>query len=302
MWMGGSPIAWKSSRQPFPALSNGEAELIEVIESVILGDSVNCMIEEMVGSVHKTLKCDNTAAIALGSSATGAWRTRHLKVRAAYLRWKLEAGVWGLQFQPGKGLVADLGTKVLAPTRVQNLMRMMGMGWQPKGGDMQEDKPEENLPVVERLWLEKDVKKVTQLVTVIATLQKVQGALAVENATEVGNEDSECGQILYIFGAIMVILRSSQPEVAVRSLRMQRGSIHAETYGIHGESVIVELFEWRIGCGVHSTPTTRGGNYSIDEVYGIIYGGTHYGFNVDDDNYKVEWSCPTWFEQANLYR
>ena len=46
-------------------------------------------------------------------------------MRAAHLRWKLEAGSWELQYQPGKDLVADLGTKVLAPTRMQNLMRMI---------------------------------------------------------------------------------------------------------------------------------------------------------------------------------
>ena len=137
--MGGSPIGWKSSKQPFPALSTAEAELIEVIESVILANSVSCLVEEMAGNMTKVLKCDNTAAIALGSSATGAWRTRHLKVRAAHLRWKLEAGSWGLKYEPGKDLVADIGTKVLAPTRMQNLMRNMEMGWQPKGGDRQED-------------------------------------------------------------------------------------------------------------------------------------------------------------------
>lgn len=49
--LGGSPTAWKSSRQPFPALSTAEAELIEVIESAILGDSVSCLVEEMAGNM-----------------------------------------------------------------------------------------------------------------------------------------------------------------------------------------------------------------------------------------------------------
>ena len=112
----------------FSSTFTGEAELIEVIESVILGHSVSCLVEEMAGNMPKVLKCDHTAAIALGSSATGAWRTRHLKVRTAHLRWKLEAGSWDLNYEPGKDLVADIGTKVLAPTRMQNLMRSMEMG------------------------------------------------------------------------------------------------------------------------------------------------------------------------------
>ena len=204
--LGGSPIAWKFSKRPFPALSTAEAELIEVIESVILGDSVSCLVEEMAGNMTKVLKCDNTAAIALGSSATGAWRTRHLKVRAAHLRWKLEAGSWDLKYEPGKDLVADIGTKVLAPTRMQNLMRNMEMGWQPKGGDRQEDEPEEDLPVVNRLWLENDFKKVAQLVTVITMFQKIDGALATQNDTKNESRNDEGSEVLYMFGVIVMIL------------------------------------------------------------------------------------------------
>ena len=59
------------------------------------------------------VKRDNTAAVSIASSATGAWRTRHLKVRAAHLRWKLHASLWELKYQPGRDLIADVGTKAL---------------------------------------------------------------------------------------------------------------------------------------------------------------------------------------------
>ena len=160
----------------------------------------------MAGNMRKVLKCDNTAAIALGSSATGAWRTRHLKVRAAHLRWKLEAGSWELKYEPGKDLVADIGTKVLAPTRTQNLMRNMEMGWQPTGGDKQEDESEEDLPVASRLWLENDFKKITQLVTIITMFQKIHGALATKNVTVKELDEGDGSEVLYMFGVIMMIL------------------------------------------------------------------------------------------------
>ena len=57
----------------------------------------------------------------------------HAALRAAHLRWKLEAGSWDLKYEPGKDLVADIGAKVLAPTRVQNLMRNMEMDGNQKG-------------------------------------------------------------------------------------------------------------------------------------------------------------------------
>ena len=167
---------------------------------------MSCIVEEMAGNLTKVLKCDNTAAIALASSATGAWRTRHLKVRAAHLRWKLEAGSWDLKYEPGKDLVADIGTKVLAPTRMQNLMRNMEMGWQPKGGDRQEDESEEDLPVLNRLWLENDFKKIAQLVTVITMFQKIHGALAAQNDTKKEPANDDGSEVLYMFGVIMMIL------------------------------------------------------------------------------------------------
>ena len=66
-------LAWKSCKQPFPALSPAEAELIEVIEAVVVGDSIACAVEEMIPGVPKYLKCDNTAAVSIASSATEAW-------------------------------------------------------------------------------------------------------------------------------------------------------------------------------------------------------------------------------------
>ena len=44
--VGGTPILWKSSKQPFPCLSTAEG--------VILGDSLACLVEEVEGRVKKT--------------------------------------------------------------------------------------------------------------------------------------------------------------------------------------------------------------------------------------------------------
>ena len=73
---------WRSSKQTFPCLSTAETELVAAIEGVIVGDSLACIVEELEGKVDKQLVCDNMAAVALSTTRTGAWRTRHLKVRA----------------------------------------------------------------------------------------------------------------------------------------------------------------------------------------------------------------------------
>ena len=128
--LGGAPVAWKSCRQRFPALSTAEAELIKVIEAVVVGDSiVACLVDEMAMDIPKFLKCDNTAAVSIANCATGAWRTRHLKVRAAHLRWRIQSGQWELKYQPGRELIADIGTKALPIARLNELRQRMGMSW-----------------------------------------------------------------------------------------------------------------------------------------------------------------------------
>ena len=109
---------------------DAEAELvIEVIEAVVVGDSIACLVDEMAADIPKFLKCDNTAAVSIASCATGAWRTRHLKARAAHLRWR------ALKYQPGRELNADIRTKALPVARLNDLRQRMGMSWQPDSVD-----------------------------------------------------------------------------------------------------------------------------------------------------------------------
>ena len=126
MW-GGCCILWSSSKQPFPALSTAEAELIALLEGVVMGESVGCIFEEIVGRQRRLLFCGNTAAISLASMKGGNWRTRHLKVRAAHLRWKLDSDHWKLEHRPGQVMVADIGTKPLKPTRLLDLTPLLGL-------------------------------------------------------------------------------------------------------------------------------------------------------------------------------
>ena len=87
----GTPVLWRSSKQPFPCLSTAESELVEAIEGIILGDSLACMVEEVEGKIPKILRCDNSAAVSLSTAKRGVWRTRHLRVRAAHLRWRIDS-------------------------------------------------------------------------------------------------------------------------------------------------------------------------------------------------------------------
>ena len=191
--VGGTPILWTSSKQPLPCLSTAESELVEAIEGVILGDSLACLVEEVEGKIQKTLKCDNAAAVSLSTAKGGAWRTRHLRVRAAHLRWRIDSDEWKMEHQYGKSLVADLGTKVLSAHRVKDLMEKMNLAEQPRAVDqrvaaeLQEEYKEENvaweenrepLPSIAQLVYRHDLQRITKLVTVIMALEKIKGAVA----------------------------------------------------------------------------------------------------------------------------
>ena len=127
----GALLWWRSGKQPFPTLSTAEAELVEAIEAFTLGDSVDAMILEYETGYIRNLLVDNQAAVALLGEGPVSWRTRHVKLRAQALRWRLTRLDWRACFIPGAVQIADLGTKPLAQQRMEDLKVLLGMGEVP---------------------------------------------------------------------------------------------------------------------------------------------------------------------------
>ena len=76
-------LFWRSGRQGFPTLSTAEAELVETIEGITLGDSVEALLKEHESwSYRRSLFTDNQATVALLEGTATGWRTRHLRLRA----------------------------------------------------------------------------------------------------------------------------------------------------------------------------------------------------------------------------
>ena len=112
-------MAWKAGKQAFPALSTAERELIEAIDGIVLGDSVEALVANVLGidDLQKMLLSDNAAAVSIATDTGGAWRTRHL--RLLHLRWRVREGGWLMRHCPGQQMLADPGTKPLGPSRVR---------------------------------------------------------------------------------------------------------------------------------------------------------------------------------------
>ena len=124
----GCPVQWKAKRQNLISLSTAEAELISGCEGITLTLSMESLVKELAGQLSvKRLLVDNTAAIAL-AEGSGTMRTRHLRVRANFVREMLEDRSLELDHCPGDIQLADILTKVLQGPRHQALCSLLGLG------------------------------------------------------------------------------------------------------------------------------------------------------------------------------
>ena len=121
-------ISWRSARQQLVTLSTAESELLEAVEGMVLGRAVKGLLDELSQrDLPMTLLIDNSAAVTLLSSASGSWRTRHLRLRSNWLREMIQNKVVNLRHQPGEGQRADLGTKPFSRERLKTLVTLWGL-------------------------------------------------------------------------------------------------------------------------------------------------------------------------------
>eukprot|EP00439_Symbiodinium_sp_Y106_P082589 s1232_g22.t1 len=91
--------------------SVGEAELYEGCSAVQLGLGVSALLSELLLDPVMHLRIDNAAAQGLASEAQGTWKTRHLRIRARFLRQEVAAQRLVISHVCGNLQKADLGTK-----------------------------------------------------------------------------------------------------------------------------------------------------------------------------------------------
>ena len=121
-------VAWSSTKQGLTTLSTAESELVGITS--LFTDL--CALEPLVQEIHghplqKQMHSDSQAAIAICNTPSNNWRTRHLRLRAAYVREALESGLYSLHHVNGLSMTADIGTKPLPATRFQQLVAVLGM-------------------------------------------------------------------------------------------------------------------------------------------------------------------------------
>ena len=125
--LNGSVVAWKCGRQAFATMSVAEAELYEAAQTVLLMKGIGALIEEIAGrSILRTLFVDNSASVSLIHGCQGSWRTRHLKVRCAFITDMVQQGELAVEHVSGQKQLADLPTKLHGKVRQAELMKLWG--------------------------------------------------------------------------------------------------------------------------------------------------------------------------------
>ena len=125
--LNGSPVAWKCGRQGMVTLSTMESELLEATTAVTLLECIGCLIDELCGKrVHRHLRVDNSSATAMLCGGPGSWRTRHLRVRSAFVREQVQSGMLEVSHVEGRWQLADLGTKMHPRARLLDLLYQWG--------------------------------------------------------------------------------------------------------------------------------------------------------------------------------
>ena len=127
----GRAVVWKAKKQTLISLSTAEAELISACEGVVLAQSTEAMLQDVVPiTASKLPYVDNLAAIALSEGA-GSQRTRHLRVRSNFMKEMIINGELTVEHVPGEYRLADLLTKVLPGPRHHALAWQIGLGGDP---------------------------------------------------------------------------------------------------------------------------------------------------------------------------
>ena len=167
----GSLVLWRSGRQPTASMSTAEAELLEVVEGLVAGESTFAIAHEVFGGLRRTLWTDSQAALAIMSNEGGTWRTRHLRLKSAHARMRIVTGEWNIRHVAGEYMISDMGTKPLASTRLHFLKKEMRMAVRDLDDDLRPEEDEKAGAVVGGIERVHDAAKALKLLAMAAILQ-----------------------------------------------------------------------------------------------------------------------------------
>jgi hypothetical protein len=119
----GGPISWKSKAQRSVALSSCEAEYLAAATAAQEAVHLRRLLSSVGQSTNAAtiLMEDNQGCIALAHNPVHHSRSKHIDLRAHFIREKVSQGVVDLQYVPTHEQLADILTKPLGPIKFAQL-------------------------------------------------------------------------------------------------------------------------------------------------------------------------------------
>ena len=183
-------IAWSATRQGLTTLSTAESELVGITSLFNDLRALEPLVKEIHGGpLTLQMHSDSRAAIAICNTPSTNWRTRHLRIRASYVREALESGLYSLHHVHGTSMKADIGTKALPAPRFHQLVTALGIS------ELAETRQAKLLDVS----VEEKVKILLTCLVVASLLEPVEAHS--EGARDLGDHDWQ-----FIFGLIVVTI------------------------------------------------------------------------------------------------
>ena len=123
-------------RQPCASLSTAEAELQSSLDGMTLAEGIYGLLEELAEAPQQAfLYNDNVGTCTVMTLPQGSWRTRHLRLKAAWYMEQLERARFRVYHVPGQFMLGDLCTKAMPGVRTRELLQMMGVQVEPSKVD-----------------------------------------------------------------------------------------------------------------------------------------------------------------------
>jgi hypothetical protein len=113
--LGVNTVSWKTSKQKTVTLSTTEAEYTAAAEATREAIRLDDLLQELnlKENVSPTLNQDNKSAISLAQNHSLTQRTKHIDIKAHFIREKVQSGKISTKYCPTQEMVADILTKPL---------------------------------------------------------------------------------------------------------------------------------------------------------------------------------------------
>ena len=122
-------LSWGATRQPIIALSSAESETYAASEAAKDAAYVKKVFTELQlpAQLPFDLKCDNQSTIKQTLNFVDQRNSRHIGMRAHYLRFQCHSSKLKLHFVPTNEQIADLFTKLVPQPLHERLRLTMGI-------------------------------------------------------------------------------------------------------------------------------------------------------------------------------